>query len=263
MQSQKVVIIFLVLTTLLFFALISVILSVISLHKKKQNNFKKELELLRSEYEKELLKTQLEIQEQTFNHIALELHDNVGHFLSLAKLHLSSLNGMLFQEVRDKVDESISLLTSSLEEIRSLSKNLSTECIKENGLIKTLDQLIKQVEKSGKFLIEFYVTGPTTFLDDQKEIVLFRIIQEAFNNILKHSNADKVIVGLYYNDHKLDIEIKDNGVGFDVEEVLNNYDCKLHSGIKNIITRSKLLNAHYKILSSIGKGTSINLSISY
>jgi two-component system, NarL family, sensor kinase len=263
MQSQKVVIIFLVLTTLLFFALISVILSVISLHKKKQNNFKKELELLRSEYEKELLKTQLEIQEQTFNHIALELHDNVGHFLSLAKLHLSSLNGMLFKEVRDKVDESISLLTSSLEEIRSLSKNLSTECIKENGLIKTLDQLIKQVEKSGKFLIEFYVTGPTTFLDDQKEIVLFRIIQEAFNNILKHSNADKVIVGLYYNDHKLDIEIKDNGVGFDVEEVLNNYDCKLHSGIKNIITRSKLLNAHYKILSSIGKGTSINLSISY
>jgi signal transduction histidine kinase len=233
------------------------------LHRKKQNNFKKELELLRSEYEKELLKTQLEIQEQTFNHIALELHDNVGHFLSLAKLHLSSLNEITLQEAREKVNESIQLLTSSLEEIRSLSKNLNTECIKENGLIKTLDQLIKQVEKSGKFRIEFYVTGSTMYLDDQKEIVLFRIIQEAFNNILKHSNADKILVGLYYNEDKLDIEVKDNGIGFNVDEVLNNYNSKAHSGIKNIITRSKLLNARYKIFSSIGNGTSINLSISY
>ena len=266
MHSEKVVIVFLILTTILFSVLISVILKIVSLHRKKQNIYKQELQLVKSIYEKELLKTQLEIQEQTFNHIALELHDNVGHFLALAKLHLSTINGSEINEledVKEKVNESIFLLTSSLEEIRNLSKSLNTESIKENGLIKTVEQLIKQVEKSGKFEIEFYITGVTCFLDDQKEIVLFRIIQEAFNNILKHSKARKIVVRFNYNQPRLNIIVNDDGVGFNVQNALNRDNCKDCSGLKNIITRSTLINASYVIESGDGKGTTINISTSY
>src|SRR5690349_21190950 len=112
MHSQQTVIVFIVLTTVMFIALLSVILNILSLHKKRQDAHKKELEAVRITYEKELLKTQLEIQEQTFNHIALELHDNVGHFLSLAKLHLSTLDCIELAEVKEKVRESSELLTS-------------------------------------------------------------------------------------------------------------------------------------------------------
>src|SRR5206468_3102773 len=111
----------------LFLVLLVFILNIVSLHKKRQVSFRKELELIKANYEKELLKTQLEIQEQTFNHIALELHDNVGHFISLAKLHLTTLTSLELNQVKDKVEESVTLLGSSLEEIRNLSKGLNTE----------------------------------------------------------------------------------------------------------------------------------------
>lgn len=262
MQTQKEVILIIVVISFLFFILISYILTMLFFHKKKQLGFQKEVELIKANYEKELLKTQLEIQEETFQHISLELHDNVGHFLSLAKLHLTTMNGSVPKEISEKLEASVSLLTSSLDEIRNISKSLNTENIKSNGLIKTVEQQVEQLKKSGQFIIHFIISGKTCYLEDQKEIVLFRIIQEALNNIVKHSKANTINITLHYEEQRLLLTISDNGIGFDVHDALH-YETHSSSGLKNIIKRSSLISAEHEIASKPGAGTKINIITPY
>jgi two-component system, NarL family, sensor kinase len=263
MASQKIIIILIVLTTFIFLILMSFIFSILILHRRKQRNYKNELALIKANYEKELLSTQLEIQEQTFNHIALELHDNVGHFISVAKLYLTTISSDAQSDFSDKLNHSISLLTSSLEEVRNISRRLNTENIKENGLIKTVHQLINQVEKTNEFKVEFRVSGKTCYLEDQKEIVLFRIVQEAFNNIIKHSHAKEISINLEYEEEHLVLTIRDDGIGFNLEETLNAESTQNSSGLKNITRRSKIMNATHFIKSKPGEGTSITVITPY
>ncbi|MEJ7766175.1 MAG: ATP-binding protein [Chitinophagaceae bacterium] len=262
MQTQREVILYIIVTGFLFFILISFILTMLFFHKRRQISFLKEVELIKANFEKELLKTQLEIQEETFQHISLELHDNVGHFLSLAKLHLTTLNGSVPKQVNEKLEDSVQLITCSLNEIRNISRSLNTENIRSNGLIKTVEQQVEQLQKSGQFKINFIVSGKTCYMDDQKEIVLFRIVQEVLNNIVKHSNAAVVDVRMDYDEHHLCLNITDNGVGFNVEDALKQ-EMQNSSGLKNIIKRSSLINAVHQINSEPGKGTIINIITPY
>lgn len=262
MQNQKNIIALILLTTFLLLVLVSFIFFILFLHQKKQLAFEREMEVLEARYEKELLKTQLEIQEETFEHISLELHDNVGHFISLAKLYLTTLNNVFTKEASEKIEASVLLLGLSLEEIRNISRSLNTENIKSNGLIKTMEQQIKQIERAGIFTIEFDVFGKTCFMDDQKELVLFRIVQEAFNNILKHSKASKIKIRMQYYEHEMDLIINDNGIGFNVNNMLQR--CKSNtSGLKNIIKRSCLINATHEIISISDIGTTIKIVTPY
>lgn len=229
-------------------------------YKKRQAYFVQEVEYLKLNYEKELLRTQLEIQEQTFEHISLELHDNVGHYISLAKLHLLTLTRE-DKDFSDKLDASVDLLGTSLQEIRALCSNLNTSNLKNNGLIKTVEQQVAQLGKSGRFEVEFIVSGKTVYMDEKKELILFRIIQEALNNIIKHSQASKIGIQLAYCKQNMELTITDNGKGFDVKDSLNGPIDS--SGIRNIVNRSSLINASQKIWSEQGKGTTIQIITPY
>ncbi len=262
MQSQKELILLIVSSTFLFFILMSFIVTMLFFNKRQQHGFLKEVDIIRSNFEKELFKTQLEIQEETFQHISLELHDNVGHFLSLAKLHLTTLNILLPDDAIEKLNAATSLIARSLDEIRNISKSLNTENIKSYGLIKTVQQQIEQLKKSGQFIVNFIITGRTCYLEDLKEIVLFRIMQESLNNIVKHSKATIIHINLQYDEEKLLLSIHDNGIGFQVENSLCNENL-YSSGLKNIIKRSSLINASPEILSSPGEGTTINITTPY
>lgn len=230
--------------------------------KKQQDNFLNELGSTRLKFEKELLQTQLDTQEETFQHVSLELHDNVSHFLSLAKLHLSTMNEIICNEAAEKLETITLLISRSLEEVRYISKGFNSENIRNNGLILTVEQQIELIRKSGQFDIQFSVTGKTCYLEDNKEIVLFRIMQESLNNIIKHSRASIIQVELHFDEQKLRLSIYDNGVGFNVDYLIQH---KHHnaSGLKNIIKRSSLINAEHEILSCPGAGTTINITTPY
>jgi len=256
MQPQKEIILFIVATTFLLFILLSFIVTILFLNKQQQHGFVKELELVKAGFEKDLLQAQMDVQEQTFQHISLELHDNVSHFLSLAKLQLTTLKKPMPDELLEKMDTTTQLITNSLDEIRNISKSLNTENIKSIGLVKTVQQQIEQIKKLGQFTINFTLSGKICYLDDQKEIILFRIVQESLNNIVRHSKASLIQVQLHYEVEKLVLSIHDNGIGFNVENLHQKENC--HSvGLKNIIKRSSLLNATHKITSTPGKGTTI------
>jgi two-component system NarL family sensor kinase len=262
MHTQQEILSFIIATAFLLFLQASFIVTMFLLNRKQQHGFIQEVAFIKSGFEKELFTTQLEMQEATFQHISLELHDNVGHFLSLAKLHLTSLKIPLAKEVTDKIEAAVLLISYSMEEIRGIGRSLDKEGIISNGLLKTVHQQVEQLKKLGQFAINLTVTGNTVYLEDQKEIFLYRIMQESINNIVKHSKADLININFHYDDQKLLLSIHDNGVGFRIGNLL---DSKSYgsSGLKNIIKRSSLINATHEILSEPEEGTTIKITTPY
>ena len=257
MQAEKNLDMF-VFSATLFFVLVCFIITILFVHNREKTGFLKKVEQLKLHFEQELFKTQLEIQEETFQHISLELHDNVGHFLSLAKLHLTSIHSPVPKHVNEKLGSCVCMLTRALSEMRSISTGLNHENIKSNGLIKAVQEQVEQLRRSGSFTIECTVTGNTRYLDDEKEIVLFRMIQEALNNIVKHSKASRIEICFQYKEAQLTLRIADNGTGFNVEAFLRGKHRT--SGLDHLMKRSTLIHASCNISSSPGNGTVISIT---
>ncbi len=148
------------------------------------------------------------------------------------------------------------MISESIIGLRDISRSLSSETILNNGLEKALEYEIEHLQKSGLFAISFEVTGKTVFLNGQHELVLFRIVQEAINNIIKHALASKIDILLHFEAHELSLQIKDNGRGFSTE--LNH---PRGNGISNMKRRAITLNGIIEISSAPGTGTCINIKI--
>ena len=121
----------------------------------------------------------------------------------------------------------------------------------------------EKLKKPGLFHATFVLEGNTVFMDSQKELVIFRIIQEAYNNILKHASARNVLLRLYYNETHMEATVQDDDIGFSPDLFNDNGNIKHQSGLVNINKRAKLINGICKINSEPGKGTSVHLSIPY
>jgi signal transduction histidine kinase len=114
-----------------------------------------------------------------------------------------------------------------------------------------------RVNKSGLIHIDVMVEGEVYGLGEQRELVLFRIFQEALNNVLKHADAANIKIGLYYNTQMFNLTIEDDGVGFQPELLSD----KSGSGLRNMTNRAGLIGAEAVINSSPKKGCSIKLSL--
>jgi signal transduction histidine kinase len=239
--------------------LLGFILVILFLYRKRQMNFTLQLESIKANAEKELLKTQLEIQEQTFQYISRDIHDNIGQFISLAKLQLNTLDFNQLPLAQNKIAHSADLLTQALDDLRDLSRSLSSDLIRSNGLEAAIELQIAYLKKLGVVEVRFAVTGENRFMDEQTEIFILRIIQEAINNIVRHSDARKVNVLLSYEQSRLSLSVEDDGMGFDPSAALN----PKSAGILNMTKRARLIGATLDINSSPGAGTTVNLSVPY
>jgi two-component system NarL family sensor kinase len=253
------ILVFFIITTLLILTLTGFILLILFLYKRTQEGFAKELTQVRINYEKESLKTQLEIQEQTFQYISQDIHDNIGQFISLAKLHLNTLNLTDTKASARQVDNSIDLLTRALEDLRDLSKSLSSEIIRNGGLTKAIEQQVNQLNKLQNPVVTYELNGDYRFLDEHKEIFILRILQEAINNVIRHSGADIIEIVLNYFDDNLSLTVRDNGKGFDIGGIGK----KNTSGINNMMKRAEMIGAVFNIKSSPHSGTSVFITVPY
>lgn len=260
--SNTEAIIFIIATTSLILLLAVFIITILYLYQKKQLSFQKNLEAIKLNHEKNILQTQLEIQEQTLQDVSRDIHDNISLSLTLCKLHLNTLNYPRPVPFQEKIDLSVSLITEAIHNLRNISKSLNADIIKHNGLLKAVENEIGKLSKTGLFQIQYEIKGNPVFMECQKELVLFRIIQESFNNIIKHAHAGKINLILNYSLHKLDMCIQDNGIGFLVcdnqEKML-----KLTSGLNNIRQRAIMIESECEIRSEPGKGTTIEISVPY
>ena len=178
--------------------------------------------------------------------IATDLHDSVNNDLLLIK---SGLRKNAPQETESKIDD-------LMNHVRAISRNLHPIMFEELGLQDSIEQLVQRIQEHNHFIlnteIDYY--GCLTSTD---ELQLYRIIQEAVNNMIKYSDAEAGIIKLNEDKDKLVIEIKDNGKGFNVADTLSS---KKSFGLHNIIERSKAINGTAGITSN-QNGTIINIEI--
>jgi two-component system, NarL family, sensor kinase len=237
------------------------IITILFFVQKKQKGFTDDLVTIKANYDRELYKAQLEIQEQTFQDIAREIHDNVGQVLSLAKLGLGTLDLDRKDDAKESISEITDILEKALEDLRHMSRSLNADIIRKGGLKKSIDNQVGFLQRGGKFNIQYYVTGESIFLHETKEIILFRILQEAVNNILRHSSATEILINLSYQKDFLILQIEDNGKGFNLDN--QNLNTGQMNGIYNMQHRAKLIKADLKIDSEVSKGTRITVNTPY
>lgn len=260
-EERHTIIIFIIVTTLFILVLIAFIMLILFLYQRRHISYQKGLEVLKSDFEKTLLTTQLEIQEQTFQNISREIHDNIGLSLTLAKLNLNTIDWKNEANKQEKVSGSIIFITRAIEDLSYISKALHTGFIEENGLLKALELEINKIQKLGIFDIRFEITGSAVYMQTQKELVIFRIMQEVLNNCMKHAQATVIRVTLNYQSDFVDIEIADNGKGFirDSQAVQKGKG----TGLMNIVKRAAFINGSCQVTSIPGKGTTVSMKIPY
>ncbi len=253
------IVVFLIVVSGLIIFMVAFIVFILYLYRKKQQSFEKDLVQIKQDHEKAVLNAQLEIQERTFQHISREIHDNISLSLTLAKLQLNTFDWDDKTASSDKLSSSVKLLTKSIAELSDISKGLNTDIISQQGLLWAVEEEINRIRQAGLFTLDYILTGTPVYMNAQQELIIFRIIQEAFNNVIKHSMATNASLHLHYDDIKLHIAVADKGIGFDKELP----DKNRHAGLKNMESRAKMLGGKMKIESRPGQGTSLNFTIPY
>ncbi|WP_167346224.1 sensor histidine kinase [Pedobacter ginsenosidimutans] len=227
--------------------------------QKKKFQYAKEKGELEKQYGEQLLQSRLEMQEQTFDTISQEIHDNVGQLLSLAKLQLSIVEQ---NEVTDKtlITDIKSNVGNALTDLRDIAKSLSTSRIQELTLLQAVEQELQRIARSGVIKCSVEVSGNEQQVAEQKKIIIFRIVQESLQNILKHAEASIINVEFDFLTEQLKITIDDNGIGFSADEKVK---VETGLGLQNIVKRSALIMGKATINSTINNGTKITLIIPY
>lgn len=252
------IIVLIICIVVLLLLLISFIITIVYKYQYKQNVHSKEFEALQTAHQNTLLESQLEIQEQTFENISREIHDNIVQKLTLAKLHLNTLSSTDIITTMQKVASAVQMMSQVINDLTDLSHSLSSEIVLNHGLIKAIKSEVDQLRRSGIYNINFSVIGESIFMHEKIELVLYRIFQESINNIMKHAEASIIELDLHY-DHEvtrcLIMKIRDNGKGFSVNQ------SSPGTGLENIKKRVAILRGDLMIKSCQNTGTFITIKI--
>lgn len=258
MQTGDIQIInFILLSISIICLLVILIFFLFYTYKKTQAANARKLELLELRNERDYILSKLEIQEDTFNYISREIHDNINLGLTLAKLHLNTIN-LAEPNTGKKLHDITNLLTEAIEDLRNLSHAFNGSVIQSQGLLIALQFEIGRLEKLGTYTVFYEVTGETSFLDAKKELIVFRIIQESITNILKHANATTITISINYEPHSLTVVIKDNGKGI-------NFETTGHkgNGLPNMHLRAKSIGGTFAITPLPDSGTQSTIHIPF
>ncbi|MCS6905286.1 MAG: response regulator [Bacteroidia bacterium] len=236
--------------------------SIEALLKTVQTKFEK-YDQIRSQLllaqQKEITRAIVEAQEAERQNIASDIHDGLGQILTAALMSIQSIknveiiqNTPLLKEFLQKLE---SLLNDAYEEARNIMYNLSPTILSQQGLCAAIENLCWNASACTETEIEFYCNLLSKRYDPITEITIYRIVQEALNNIIKYAQAQTAIVTLDATSTSLHLEIKDNGIGFNYEDIQKVRKDKGGRGIKNIENRVRLLGGELQISTGIGKGT--------
>jgi hypothetical protein len=255
--SWHLIVIIILLTTLIVTFYGFIIYKTIKNYNRQSLILQRNLEELKFKQEKLLLETEIEIQEQTFKYISMEIHDNITQLLSLAKLHLNCLELNNNPENLDRLTTSKEFISKSLDDLSSLSKSLDSDLIENHGLVAAIRYEIERWKRFTDDKIELEIVGALSFLNQKNDVLIFRIIQEAVNNIIKYAQASTIRIILEKDDENIRVTVLDDGIGFDLEKVYENKTIGKMSGLKNMRQRAEILNGTLNIYSKPGEGSRV------
>jgi signal transduction histidine kinase len=249
-----------IITTCLFLVLAMFIILFLFIFQKRQLQNKQEKTALKTAYDQEILKSQIEVQNQTLQHIGQELHDNIGQLLSVAKINLNILEESNNSE-HEYIKQTNEIISQSINDLRALTKSLDGDFVHDFGLEESISHELQCIRKTKRFETEISVLGTKRKLGYEIEIVLFRIVQEVLNNALKHSKAKNIDIFLQYFSTTFELTVKDNGKGFDLQNIKPENINSSGAGLRNMQRRMELIGGKCTINSAIGEGTEVLLKL--
>lgn len=259
--SSKEINTLIVLIVLVFLLAPGFLLLYINLYNQRKKKHIEEKAQMQQTFAAELLKTQLEVQEQTMQTIGADLHDNIGQLLSLTALTLGSVEFDDVNKAQQKIDAALDLNSRSIKELRLLGKLLQGEQLIGNGLREAIAFEIAWIEKAGQFKVDYLaenISGKNSNAD--KDLLVFRILQEILNNIIKHAFATQIKIKLDCRASNLSLTVEDNGVGFIADETPEKQQ---GMGLQNIRKRAALMGGEVGVKSEPGNGTFVQLTVPY
>lgn len=207
----------------------------------------------------------LTIQESERQRIATDLHDGLGQSLTLIRLGLEECSALLAANSLSKAEEALQQLRLKVKdafaELRRVAMDLRPSTLDDLGILATLSWFFREFENACHGIkIEKHLLVQESSIPIRLKISIFRILQEAICNIVKHAKADHIRVSLIKAGDVLHLSIEDNGRGFDTAELVNYCPQGKGLGLVSMKERAMISGGTYRIDSTVGKGTGIYVS---
>lgn len=225
--------------------------------EKRVEERTRELKILNRQVE-EASAAAIDARESERRHLALELHDEVGQRLTGLNLNLAELSRIAPPDFRPELAGAQEALSELTHQVRKISVNLRPQVLDDFGLLTALRWHFDQFRKNTGLRLAFTMSlDPALEVPPRLALTLYRVVQEALNNITKHSEAKSVKINLSRDSRAIHLRISDNGKGFDTAQVNSN----LSSGLSGMSERLRLLGGHFKVDSARGRGTHISVDL--
>jgi two-component system NarL family sensor kinase len=241
-----------VISTVLILIFAVVVIVAIVKYKGKQGELSEQENVLRSE----LAKTSLEAKDEIIKNMAQRIHGDIQQTLSLAKLNLSKV--LMNKEEIDieRIVQTKDLIVKTISEVKDLSKEMDPKYISGHTLEENITRQLNRVRDSANLETNFATSEVEVNTSDEVQIFVYRILQEAINNILSHSEATRINVSLQNLTGRFKLSIADNGKGFNTSD---NFEKGI--GLINMRNRTALINGVFTLKSKENEGTIITLII--
>ena len=207
------------------------------------------------DHQKELLSAQLEIQNQTMQHIGREIHDNVGQKLTLASLYTQQL---AFENkaphINDSIENISNIINESLCELRALSKTLTDNSIETKSVSELIAAEVKKISELNLCEVRFNSASNAVNASYQTKTIVLRITQEFIQNSIKHAKCSLITIDLRSENNSIQLSLYDNGIGFDVTQTKGN-----GIGLTNMKKRTELIQGTFALESRPNHGTQLTV----
>ncbi len=233
---------------------------------KREDELKAVNQKLREQHEqrKMLSKRLIDLLEKDREQVAMELHDHIGQILTSLKINLEIIQGQVSPhnpDIEQKIIESRERAIQAIRDIKDISRGLKPSVLSTLGLVSSIKELLSDIEESTGMDINLFTHNIPSTLGKEKELAIYRITQEAMNNIVKHTHATTVHVNLVMKDNKIALSIEDNGTGFDPERIMEYKEGQSPFGILIMQERAEQQNGEFRIESEKEKGTYVSVEI--
>ncbi|MDF2958979.1 MAG: histidine kinase [Paenibacillus sp.] len=204
-------------------------------------------------------------QEEERKRIAREIHDGLAQTMANVVLRTEIAERMLSKQAYSSVKEELldlkGQVRSGIEEVRKIIFNLRPMALDDLGLIPALRKFVQDYEEKSKIRTKFELIGKDTRLPSGMEVAIYRLVQEAFSNVLKHAHASYITLEVTFQQQMVKIVVTDNGIGFVVESIDKKIERGSHYGLMGMRERVELLEGRMEIQSAKDAGTKVSLLI--
>ena len=240
-------------TTVLVFAILLIMVVVYIFFYRKKSELLFERKLKDAQFQQELTLAIIEMKETTLSYIGQELHDDLGQKMSIAKLMVNLALENSVDPQKEILLEINEVIGESIRDIRSLSKSFISEQIENLGLVESIQKEVSRIDRLNLMKISYTHNSSKINIEAKDSLILFRIIQESINNVLKHSRAKKMSISLNDKPDNVEIILQDDGIGFEKNKH------KTGSGLLSMKKRANMINTDLSVQTNVGTGTTITI----